>query len=203
MPFYSTQVIIPTVDNVAANYATNSFTFEADDLTALQLAHTALVGFYFSMTTSMSALVRQTGWMIKSYDRSDPEPRAPALEQTFSLAGTPSGNPAPPELTLCLSFQGERVSGVPQAQKRGRIYFPFVDVSTIGTDGRPTSGLISSLASAGEDLLDDSSAAATWTWLVYSAVAPGYTIITNGWVDNEFDIQRRRGRPYTSRSVFV
>jgi hypothetical protein len=42
-----------------------------------------------------------------------------------------------------------------------------------------------------------------WTWIVVSEVAGlNDVIVTNGWVDNAFDIQRRRGVTPTSRSTF-
>lgn len=202
MPFYTVQVTIPTADNTAANYASNTWHFEADDLTALQLCFNALKTFYNTMTGSMSSMVRQTGWEFKGYDDSDPMPRYPVLTETWSLTGAPSGAPAPPEVALCLSFQGDKTSGVPQARRRGRIYFPYVDASTIHTDGRPTTGLTSTLNAAGDALLTASLAAASWAWMVFSVVSPGYTSVTNGWVDNEWDTQRRRGRKATARDVF-
>jgi len=202
MPFYTVQAIIPTTDNVAANYATNTWTFEADDLTALGLACDALEDFYNDLDTYFSSMVRQTDFMLKCYDNTDPEPRAPVLTREFDLSSAPSGAPLPPEVSICLSFQADQVSGVPQARRRGRIYIPFVDTSTMGTDGRPTGTVVTNIASYGDTLLTASNGAATWTWLVFSRVEPGYSVISNGWVDNEYDTQRRRGRPYTSRVVF-
>lgn len=203
MPFYSTQVTIPTVDNDVANYATNSFHFEADDLTALALCHTALTSFYNTWQPRMSNLVRQNAWTTKSYLDTDPMPRAPVLETTFNLTSAPAGVGLPPEVALCVSFQGSRLSGTPQARRRGRVYLPFLGSSTLGTDGRPAALTVTSAVSCGQGLLTASDAAATWTWVTFSTVAPGYAVVLDGWVDNEFDTQRRRGRRYTSRSLFT
>lgn len=203
MPFYTTQVTIPTVDNDVANFATNRFHFEADDLTALALCHGQLQTFYNSWRPRMSDLARQNTWTIKSYDDTDPEPRAPVLETIFNLTTAPAGAPLPPEVSLCLSFQGSRQSGVPQARRRGRVYLPFITAASNDTTGRPSAAAITVAQGMGQALLTASDAAATWSWLTFSAVAPGYAQVTDGWVDNEWDTQRRRGRRYTSRSLFT
>jgi hypothetical protein len=202
MPFYSTMAIVKTVDNVLANYATNTWWCEADDLTALQDFHDELVTFYQAIDGGMSNLVGTTNALeLTSYLRTDPMPRPPVLTTNATL--TPGGGaPLPTEVSLCLSFQGSRMAGVPQSRRRGRVYIPFFGESGNDTDGRPTSGIVGTLAAAGDALLTASGAAATWSWVVYSEVEPGYTVVLNGWVDNEWDTQRRRGRPFTSRTVF-
>ena len=61
------------------------------------------------------------------------------------------------------------------------------------------------IAQAGEDLLTASLAAADWHWVVYSTVQPAgqrTADVVNGWVDDAFDIQRRRGLAANSRQVF-
>jgi len=82
------------------------------------------------------------------------------------------------------------------------VYLPFFGETGNDTDGRPTPAMVTALAAAGGALLTASTAAATWAWLTYSTVAPGYTQVVNGWVDNEWDTQRRRGRAATSRTTF-
>lgn len=202
MPFYQVMCTIPTVNNVNADYATNTFFFEADDLTALGLVFDELEAFYSGLVTFFSDQVRQNNHELKAYAMLDPEPRAPVLERTWSLPSAPSGNGLPPEVALCLSFQGDRMSGVPQARRRGRVYIPFPDAALTVAPGIPNSTAINTVMTVGDTLLDASDAAATWTWVVYSRVEPGYTVITNGWVDNAWDTQRRRGRVPTVRTVF-
>jgi hypothetical protein len=203
MPFYDTQVTIPTVDNDVANYATNTFHFEADDLTALGLVHTQLFTFYNTLQPRLSSLCRQTNWLIKSYLQTDPKPRAPVLETIGSLSSPPSATPLPPEVALCISFQGTRMSGVNQARRRGRVYLPFLRADASGTDGRPTAAMMTTAVSCGQGLLTASDSAATWAWQTLSTVAPGVSTVVDGWVDNEWDVQRRRGRRYLTRTTFT
>jgi len=202
MPFFSSTATIKTVDNTVANFATNRWHFEADDLTALALAHAALVTFYQAVDTYFSNLVLGlNGLEITAYNDLDPTPRPPVLTTVATIVPS-AGVPLPPEVSLCLSFQGTRLAGTPQAQRRGRVYLPFFGETGNDTDGRPTPAMVTALAAAGGALLTASTAAATWAWLTYSTVAPGYTQVVNGWVDNEWDTQRRRGRAATSRTTF-
>lgn len=202
MAFYTTQATICTADNVVANFATNTFHFEAGTSQDLTNVHSALVTFYQAIDGLMSPLVKTTdGLILTSYDDTDPIPRPPVLETKANL--TPGVNdPLPTQLAIVMSFQGERQAGVPQARRRGRVYLPFLREAINDAAGRPDSTSVATVVAAGDALLAASQAAAGWTWLIFSRVAPGYTEVTNGWVDNEFDIQRRRGREATSRSVF-
>lgn len=203
MSYYTAQVIIPTADNVAANYATNTFHFFADSTAILPSITTALKSFYSSLSANMSNMVRANTWQIKYYDDVDPEPRAPVLIETYNTGLTFSNQGLPPEVSLCISFQGAQVSGVPQARKRGRVYIPYITQASNHTDGRPTSATITQFVGAADALLGAAQTASTWSWVTFSRVAPGYSEVTNGWVDNEWDTQRRRGRPYTLRTTFA
>lgn len=202
MPKYNSVAIIKTADNVEANYATNTWHFDADDLTALALCHAALATFYQALDAYMSNLVKTTdGLEVTSYAMADTKPRAPVLTSLTTLA--PAGSaPLPTEVALCLSFQGVRSSGAIQSRRRGRVYLPFFDETSNFTDGRPASAFVTAVAGMGQTLLNASDSAGTWTWETYSTVEPGWVPVDNGWVDNEWDTQRRRGRPYTSRVTF-
>lgn len=200
---YNVQVVIPTADNLLANFATNTWHFTTVTEPDLEDVFDALEDFYNDMNTYMSTMVRQTGWVFKAYDIDDPEPRAPVLTRTWDLTSSVTGAPLPPEVSLCLSFQATKVSGTPQARRRGRVYLPFLDTGTMGTDGRPTPTVVTNIASYGADLLAASVASTDWEWIIYSRVAPGIASVADGWVDNEYDTQRRRGRAATSRTTFT
>lgn len=204
MPFYRFQQSIQTADNVAANYATNTFHFFADDVAALSGVVTAVAAFYNGLSDRFSSLVRQNGHTYKIYDLADPEPRAPVLEGGWNFTVAPASTPMPPEVSLCMSFQATKQSGVPQARKRNRIYLPFIRVDQQNTDGRPTAAMVTDLALAGDALLAASDAATTWIWSIFSTIIPinAAPPVNNGWVDNEWDTQRRRGRVAVSRTIF-
>lgn len=202
MPTFRTQVTIATADNLVANFATNTFHVLAPDLAELALWHTGLVTFYQGFDNRMSDLVRTTdSLLIKSYDLADPEPRAPVL--TFEGDLTVGGATLPPEIAVVCSFQAEKSSGVNQARRRNRVYIPFINAASMDSDGRPNSGTVDDIVASAAALLAASGpTSADWQWIVYSPTDSQFDLVDNGWVDNEFDIQRRRGRLATSRDTF-
>jgi len=204
MPLYRFQQTIKTTDNVAANYATNTWHFFADNTAALSGVVTAVTAFYNNMRSFVCDLVPQNGHTYKIYNMADPEPRAPVLEGGWNFSVAPAGAPLPPEVALCLSFQAVKLSGVSQARRRNRIYFPFFDTTSAGSLGRPSDTCVGALAAEGDTLLAASDAASTWAWTIFSSFTPLIESppVANGWVDNEWDTQRRRGRVPTSRTIF-
>lgn len=203
MPVYTTQAILASADNISANFATNTWCIDALDLTELALAHTAISNFYFAADAYFTTLCRSTnGLELTSYNKADSTPRAPVLTNFYNLA--PTGTTAlPPEVSLCLSFQAAKASGLPQARRRGRIYLPYMDEANNDSSGRPSTAMVNGIVAAATTLLAASDAATGWGWAVYSTVTGTPAAITDGWVDNEWDTQRRRGRPATTRTTFT
>lgn len=203
MSLYRTQVTIRTADNIAANYATNTWHCIAPDLVELALWEAALTAFYQAVDVRISTLAGSTNALqFKHYDLNDPEPRAPVLTGQASLS--PSGSPLPAEVALVMSFQGAQASGVPQARQRNRVFLPFLNTGAGHTDGRPSSSAVTTVTDAGAALLAASGpvAATDWVWVVYSPTTDTFVEVDNGWCDNEWDTQRRRGRVATSRTTF-
>lgn len=202
MATYSVQFSVNTLDNVQANYATNTIHVTGSDLSELDDAITDWGTFYNSFSSQFGNFVKTTdGLTWKAYDLADPQPRAPVREGARNLSPDNTGS-LPPEVALVLSFQAPKISGINQARRRNRIYLPFLKSSTNGTDGRPTAGVISALVGAATTLL--AASGTTWDWVVYSPTIGSSSAepVTDGWVDNEWDTQRRRGRPATSRSIW-
>lgn len=204
MPTYRTQVQILTADGTPANYATNTWHCAAPDLVELALWEAALVAFYEDISNYMSNQVKATpnNLYFKHYDIADPEPRAPVLEGPQSF--TPNNTAGlPPEVALVVSFQAPKTSGVPQARRRNRIYLPFLTAAANSTDGRPAGAFLTAVETAAADLLAASGpTSADWQWMVYSPTDNAIDLVDNGWIDNEWDTQRRRGRIATSRYTF-
>lgn len=203
MPLYRTQATIRTADGISANYATNTWHCLAPDVVQLALWEAALTTFYQAVDVRIGTLAGTTNALqYKHYEVDDPEPRAPVLTGQASLS--PSGTPMPPEVALVLSFQADQASGVPQARRRNRIYLPFLNTGAAGTDGRPSSATVTDVVTAADALLAASGpTTADWVWVVYSPTDGLFEEVNNGWVDNEWDTQRRRGRKATSRTTFV
>lgn len=205
MPALRAQVIIKTTDGVAENFITNSWCFRAPDVfSGAPLIRPALEQFYNTMVNAYPAKVAQNAHEIKWYELPGPgRPNYPFLVTTFNLTSLPVGPSLPSEVALCLSFQAVKFAGEPQARKRGRIYFGPLDESA-NSDGRPTAGWLTGLAGAGQTLKDDVEAlGANYHWCVWSETNQTEVPVDNGWVDNSWDTQRRRGVDPTSRTVFT
>jgi hypothetical protein len=203
MAMYRIQYILHTLDGTPNNFVTNTFhVLAVDDADALA-ASIDIRGGYSTIVSYLSSLLTQNGHEFKIYNLEDPEPRAPTDEGSWNLSSAPAGSNLPPEVALCMSFQAEKISGVPQARRRNRVYLGPFDVSACGTDGRPAPALVTLVADWGEAIFT-AAGLGTWDWAIYSTFSPTTGVIAaNGWVDNEFDTQRRRGRESTSRTTFV
>lgn len=204
MDEFSAQVILRTVDSIPANYVTNTFGLRIPNaLPALTSASAAIKAFYDAISTSMLPdTISQTGHVIKYVLRGQPQPNYPQLEQTFSLAAAPTTSSLPSEVAICLSFQGERVGGQPQARRQGRIYIGPLR-TTVNVSGRPGSAFRATMASAAANFKDAIEAIPDASWVVYSTVNQSSTVVTNGWIDDAFDTQRRRGVERTARTTWA
>lgn len=152
---------------------------------------------------------------VAVYDMSAPEPRVP---QGFAedLSNTVGATCLPAELAVCLSFAGAAQSGVNQARRRGRIFLgpcptTAMDSATVGDVGVAATYRTNALG-LGDDL---TRIAATGTSGFRLGVLSrrgmdlgqtpdeAFTEAETLWVDNAFDVQRKRGKASTVRSTFV
>lgn len=163
---------------------------------------------------------------VKVYDLGAASPRPILYQDSFTIPAYAGGLDMPPEVALCLSY----FSTVNVKRQRGRIYVgPFsINTSTAsGTYTAPSAALVAAMVAAGQRLSVNTgscaqgsttllpSTPATGTvkviWSVFSSLgsgtiaapAPELYAIDNGWVDNEWDSQRRRRIAATSRSTWA
>jgi hypothetical protein len=134
----------------------------------------------------------------------------PAGYGGFTL-NAPTVASMPQEVAVCVSFQQSGVAiGAARARRRGRVFIGPLNINALEEDtnkaGRPHEDFIATLVAAGarmiescqDGLLDGDPC----PWSVYSRAASQMYEITDGWVDNEFDTQRRRGLTPTARTTF-
>lgn len=202
MPIYRAQATVWLTDNVPANVGINTWHCNATDDAEAVAFMANVVAFYQTIDTHMAPFVRVTnGLTWKLFDLDDPEPRVPTDVGSATL-NPGSGSALPTEVALCLSFQANPISGTPQGRRRNRVYLPFFNAAANDASGRPSTAVVNAINTAADTLWDASEAAADWSWVVYSPTDVAAYAIDNGWVDNEWDIQRRRGRLANSRAVF-
>ena len=199
------QVVLHTVDGVPANFVSNSFCFMgADPFGDKAAITTALKNFYSSFnTTYLSNAIAQNGHEAKYYDLPGVKPNYPLAEDVWNLTSAPTGGPLPSEIALCCTFHGARTPGFPQARRRGRIYLGPLGTVTNASNGRPSPAFITAAVTGLTGLKAAIDALASDTeWAVWSATNASPVDITGGWVDNAWDIQRRRGVEENARTVW-
>lgn len=151
-------------------------------------------GLVEDLATALSAWSASTNELVvKAYNLEDPIPRLPKAtairnEGAIGEAGLPR------ELALCLSFY----SGVNQPRRRGRLYVPLVMIAGFGSmPARPSSALMNKVLSLGPIFADLGGADVDWS--VYSTRDSTARAVSNYWVDDEWDVVRKRGLRPTTR----
>lgn len=202
MAEYLAQMSLRMATNITADAAVNTLSFVGAGLPQdLVDIEAAVFSFYDDIVGIISQDVPQTGHTLKIYDRGDPVPRVPVVEVTYDFPSAPAGGSLPHQVAMCLSFQAVKLSGESQARRRGRIYVGPLDQAVCGTNGRPVSSAVTLLRNAGDALLTFTGTLSV-DWSIYSPTNGFSSVVDNGWVDDQFDIQRRRAREAISRNVF-
>jgi len=211
MPIVRATVILPHTTGLPQDVSTNTFHFltaasppASTDLDALDAG---LAAFYTAVGPQIgTAVTRATnGCRREYYDLEDTPPRAPVRTTPFTLAAAAAGSTnLPLECAAVVSFQGARASGLPQARRRGRVYIgPLRGTAADLTSAFPplSSTMITALQTAAVNL--DGAMIGSTSWVVYSRTDDDAVLITNGWVDNAIDTQRRRETRASSRTTFT
>lgn len=170
----------------------------------------ALVTFYGAIDAYLAAELNGSQTLVRHFDLSHPKPRQPILEGTTGALATGSGN-LPRELCCVLSYKGTYLSGVSPKRKRGRIYLGPLYASAVGSDGGFSATVVNGIVAAADTLLGVSDGSSEFRWVVYSPTsdpsgegsdAACWDAVTEGWVDYNVDIQRRRGLPGGVRTLY-
>lgn len=209
MSLYRVQTVIHTTDAIPANFVTNTMTFDilddapGDFATAAPKLANALEAFYRGFQTRLSSKLELTGHEFKYYKLSDPTPRPPVLLDTWALTGK-GGTALPSENAVVLSWQASKVAGLIQASRRNRIYLgPWALTAHNGTTGLIEATTITEITTAASLLIAQGIADGDWDLVVYSPkLNQGYDF-ADGWCDNAWDTQRRRGVEATVRTTWV
>lgn len=208
MSIYRVQVRIPGVSNTSADIITNTWHIDGNGaglISAMQsikaFYNTTAPGNSAALINYMSSGTITGNWRAVAYDLADPEPRTPVRDETWTvLVG--GGNPAPAECAVAFSYQGARLSGTPQARRRGRLFLGPWGTAQIAGNGRVSGLLQASIARCGKELITQSDAATDWSWVVWSPTDAAAVPILNGWVDDAWDTVRSRGPKPSARTLY-
>lgn len=174
-------------------------TYSPANITTLM---TAFGSFYATQAGArLAAAYLGTNGHVKVYNDADPKPRAPIGTYDYSLGTVSTSDALPPEVCMCLSFKGSPLSGVRAARQRGRIYLGPLTANTM------VGGLFTSAnraaVTAGAITLNHAIAGigSNWNHIVWSKKQNNYSVVTQYWIDDEADHQKRRQRPSVNRTV--
>lgn len=201
MARFRIQVVLNMLDGLAENAATNTWYCLADLPGNVDTFLTDLQSFYQECDLLLSNLIDPANILMKVYDLADPEPRTP-IQERLMTGITVAASAAPTEVAMVMSYQAVRSAGLPQSRRRGRIFLGPLGDNVFDATGRVPPGTQAILVTAGADLLANSIASTDYDWAQYSPTDDLMHIVADGWVDNEWDTQRRRGRKATLRSTF-
>lgn len=181
-----------------------------------------LDSFYTTVSAYLSDDYDWNAGLVKHIDFTDDKPRLPFTTTTVSAgAGSSSKNRLPSEVAICLSFQKTAVSGENQRRMRGRIYLGPLMFDAGDYMGMAT-GIADFIAGAADTAFFGGSSLTTLA--VYSpythhtvpvgedikdhpdevpdALPASFHAVDKLWVDNAWDIQRRRGLKATYRKTY-
>lgn len=193
------------------------FTIDADDTpTALTQIGEALATFYngvhdgiHSISECISNICDRSAGLVRIHlmDEATNTQVGETIEAPFSYSDAFNDVSFPAEVALCCSFKNTSSgSPIPPRRRRGRVYIGPLVLQDYTADSnnysRPDPRFVGLLAQAGTNLLADSNATAFWTWVVYSRAQFLAFPVTDGWVDDEWDTQRRRGRDASTRELW-
>ena len=208
MPICRATIGLEAASALPADISTNTFHFDVTAIGTLTLDNVVdlLEDLYFNETSAdpladwISVDNAGTNYGIKIYNLEDPEPRSP-IRETFGT-WTPSGGAGlPAEVALVSSFQAAPESGENQARRRGRVYVPWI-IAGANEGGRPSTDLVNSVAGAFEEFWNAAEASVNVEWVVWSPTSNDAYAVAQGWVDNAWDTQRRRGVAPSARTTW-
>lgn len=206
---------------IPADAVQNTFAFQTPlgATTAELNAIAAALTTFYNTTTGAGTVAAQLGKSLSTVagvstfefynldGHLDGSPHGSPIRTDFWTLGAVAANGLPDEVAICLSFHSaygtdvEFAGGVrPRARDRGRIYLGPLGTGVMTEDATTNEINVATLtrqiiADSAARLRDD----ATTTWSQWSRADAILNAVTTGWVDNAFDIQRRRGNAPTAR----
>lgn len=209
------QVVLPRTSGLPRDVVTNTFHFLKSSGTSFD-DYAALVGdwmedFYENLTSPATqfpvawfinaTISRSTPVQVNCYNGAiAPGARTP-VTTTFTLDAGASSNALPDEMSCCLSFKCTNTT-IPFSHQRGRVYIGPLNYDAVAAvsagDVRPDATFASRMLDAGQRLADFAKAEDSF-WGIYSPTSNAMNRVEGLWVDNAFDVQRRRGAAPSSR----
>lgn len=216
MPVIRAQVAIQHETQGDRDTAVNTFHFEnSGDLGTVDNIADMLEDFYnaappgesLAIADFMSPTMADGTATISLYNLSEPKPRAPIYVRDFELLVTGTSDPIPSQCAIVLTYQTAPESGQLQRRFRNRVYLPFWKNTVVSSSGYVADQVCRLIGASAAEMLRAAAASVDNSWKVFSPTRAasggtpedGLSDVDGGWVDNSFDIQRRRKVEATQR----
>ena len=210
-----------TATALPEDYAQNTWVFHADAGTAVDAATSAMtkldtfyttVGDLLGVNISRTADIHtHTAYDIAGELLETPTGLGtPIHEDTFTIPAPVNTAGLPSEIAICMSFHATLTGAAvevgatrPRSRRHGRVYLGPLNLQVVNEESgqgvsRPRATVRTQIAAAGAALIGGSGA----IWSVWSRTDKLVRPVVGGWVDNAFDVQRRRGVATTARTTF-
>jgi hypothetical protein len=134
---------------------------------------------------------------VKMYDLQGTKPIYPAGAGSKNPASPTPGATIPRELAVCLSFYGEHN----RPRNRGRLYIPWccMTTSSASLENRPSVSTRTAVGSFAPVFAN--AGGLDVQWIVWSRANQAATQVQNWFVDDEWDIIRKRGLRPSARTT--
>jgi hypothetical protein len=197
---YKFQISMPVDDMLARNRISNTVCFQhvtgGIDDAGLEDICSDLVAMY---QTRYHNAVNEI--MCKAYD-TDAKPNYPRAEVSVN-AGVAWTSSLPREIALCLSFAGEHRGN---KSERGRVYLsPDIDPTITTYSNRPSQAQLDwalDFYRVSNESFPDIGGI-DWKFGIYSPTYQKFTQSQQSWVNDDWDVQRRRGFRENTRVTSV
>jgi hypothetical protein len=138
---------------------------------------------------------------VKGYDLSEPKPRPPVYESSFTFP-RPQSPSLPFEVACCFSFEAERQAGKVQRRRRNRVYLGPLNTITLDPAGKVNLAYRNLVLHRGKNLKTSADASVNWDWVVFSPTDSESHAVDTIYINDAFDTQRRRGLPVTAKTLW-
>jgi hypothetical protein len=218
------QVTIPRVNDIPADAVVNTLHYQLQDAGGAPLGDFILeadavlladsVADAFAGSSSLWSNLVKNELTVEVYDMAAPEPRVPLAVDTRTGFGARASSAYPGEIAVCLSHRAEATSGAIAARRRGRIYLGPIPSSAgaVAANGEVRvsttyrNNVLTFAASLEEGAATLPDVFRLGVFSRTSLVNPNdpdaaFSRSTEWFIDDAFDIQRRRGAAPTVRQV--
>ena len=191
----------------------------ADELAGYLVDFYDAIDGYLSRTLKNNVGAHEIKWYevnVGGFGEGDDFSGSPFLLNTFTTPNIDYGTQNfPSEIAACLSVEAD-LSGSfeefgatrPNARRRGRLYIGPLNINTASEEPGTQRARVSNtfqtlLLDAANTLWGAVETMVGTDWVVYSRAEGATYRIIKGWVDDAFDVQRRRGEKAVTRAEYV